>query len=266
MLQRQVSPDGVITYVSPLLRRLGVAHAFSTRIGGISPAPFDSLNLGNPSGCDVRDDSDRIRQNYRRFLRAAGCEGRELMAVHQVHGAGVVRVTRGNPHDNDTKADALVSDDPGRVLSVRVADCVPLLLATGDGRAVAAVHAGWCGVVAGIAAGAIRMLRDGDAGNRLVAAIGPAIGFDAFEVGSDVLDEFARRFGADAPIRRTADGKGRVDLRACLRRQLNEAGISDDRIDGTDRCTHAHADEFFSHRRDRGVSGRMAAVVAPRHD
>lgn len=262
MLERQISADGVVTYVSPLLRRVGVPHAFSTRIGGVSPKPFDSLNLGNPSGCDVRDDSDRIRQNYRLLLRAAGCEGRELLAVYQVHAAGVVQVKRGTPHDNDTKGDALVTDDPDRVLSVRVADCVPLLLGTGDGRAVAAVHAGWRGVVANIASEALGMLRDH--GDHIVAAIGPAIGFDAFEVGPEVLDEFARRFGPTAPIRHTPDGKGRVDLRECLRRQLIDAGIPDDRIDRTDRCTYTHADEFFSHRRDRGVTGRMAAVIATR--
>lgn len=264
MLQRQISPDGVVTYVSPLLRGVGVPHAFSTRIGGISPKPFDSLNLGNPSGCDVRDDSDRIRENYRLLLRAAGCEGRELLAVYQVHASGVIRVTRGNPHDNNTKGDALVTDDPARVLSVRVADCVPLLLSTGDGRAVAAVHAGWRGVVANIATEAIKMLRHH--GDHLFAAIGPAIGFDSFEVGPEVLDEFTRRFGPSAPIRHTPDGKGRVDLRECLRRQLIEAGIPDDRIDHTDRCTYTHDDEFFSHRRDRGVSGRMAAVIATRMD
>jgi hypothetical protein len=260
MLERVTSVDDVVTYVSPLLRGVGVPHGFSTRIGGISPPPFDSLNLGNPSGCEVRDDSDRIRQNYRRLLQAAGCEGRELLAVYQVHGGGVAHVPRGRAHDNDTKADALVSDDPARVLSVRVADCVPVLLSTGDGRAVAAIHAGWRGVVAGVAMSALKALANH--GNHVLAAIGPSIGFDAFEVGPEVLDEFRRVFGCDAPIRAEPDGKGRVDLRECLRRQLVAAGVPDDRIDRSDRCTYTHAEEFFSHRRDRGISGRMAAVIA----
>lgn len=260
MLERTISAEGVVTYVSPLLRAIKVPHAFSTRIGGVSPPPFDSLNLGNPSGCDVRDDSDRIKRNYRLLLRAAGCEGRELLAVHQVHGGGGVHVKRGQLHDNDTKADALVSDDPAHVLSVRVADCVPVLLSTTDGRAVAAIHAGWRGVIAGVATTALEILRTH--GTDVVAAIGPCIGFDAFEVGLEVLDEFARAFGSDASIRRQADGKGRVNLRECLRRQLVAAGVPNERIDQTDRCTHTHADEFFSHRRDNGISGRMAAVIA----
>jgi YfiH family protein len=262
MLEKSVCADGVVTYISPLLRSIGVPHAFSTRIGGISPPPFDSLNLGNPGGCDVRDDSDRIRRNYRLLLRAAGCDGGELLAVHQVHGGGVVHVKRGQPHDNDTKADALVSDDAARVLSVRVADCVPVLLSTGDGRAVAAIHAGWRGVIAGVALTALEILRTH--GGNAVAAIGPSIGFEAFEVGPEVLDEFTRAFGDDAPIRRDADGKGRVDLRQCIRRQLLGAGVPEDRIDQTDRCTYAHAEEFFSHRRDNGISGRMAAIIAAR--
>ena len=261
MLERSTSTDGVVTYVSPLLRDIGVPHAFSTRIGGVSPPPFDSLNLGNPSGCEARDDSERIRRNYRLLLRAAGCDGRELLAVHQVHGGTVAHVKRGQPHNNDTKADALVGDDPDRVLSVRVADCVPILLSTGDGTAVAAVHAGWRGVVAGVVLNALEVLRAH--GDHLVAAIGPSIGFDAFEVGAEVLAEFSRLFGEHSPIRCQTGGKGRVDLRACVRRQLLSAGISEGHIDQTDRCTYTNREEFFSHRRDNGISGRMAAVIGP---
>lgn len=261
MLERSISPDGVVTYISPLLRGIGVGHAFSTRVGGISPPPFDSLNLGNPSGCEVRDDSIRIKRNYRLLLRAAGCEG-ELLAVHQVHGGGVVHVRRGQPHSNDVKADALVSDDPSRVLSVRVADCVPVLMSTEDGRAVAAIHAGWRGVIAGVAVAALEVLRTH--GRGVFAAIGPSIGFDAFEVGPEVLDEFTHSFGNAAPIRRQPDGKGRVDLRQCLYQQLLAAGVPADRIDQTDRCTYTHAQEFFSHRRDNGITGRMAAIIAGR--
>ena len=264
MLQREVSANGIVTYVSPLLRQLKVPHAFSTRIGGISPKPFDSMNLGNPTGCAVQDTSERIRENYRMLMRATGCADRDLLWVHQVHGGRVIRVRPGVPHDQDAKADALVGDDPSQVLSVRIADCVPVLLASDDGRVVAAVHAGWRGVIAGVAIAAIQemnTIRDVPA-SRLTAAIGPSIGYDAFEVGSEVLDEFSRTFGPDAPIRRLPDGKGRVDLRQALRRQLTDAGILAERIDTTDRCTYRHADEFFSHRRDNGISGRMAAIIA----
>jgi YfiH family protein len=265
MLERHVSTDGVVTYRSRLLSALGTPHAFSTRLGGLSPKPFDSMNLGNPTGCDLRDLTERIRQNYRILLRATGLGGRDWMHLHQVHGARVVRVERGRQHDNSQQADVLVGDDPARVLSVRIADCVPILLASDDGRLVSAVHAGWRGVVGGAVIAALEEMnrwRDVPA-SRVVAAIGPSIGFDAFEVGPGVLGEFSREFGSDAPIRKRDDGKGHVNLREAMRLQLLTAGMPEEHIDVTDRCTHTHADEFFSHRRDRGITGRMAAIIAP---
>src|SRR5437764_400173 len=99
MLHREVSPTGVVFYASPLLRGAGVPHAFSTRLGGISRPPFDSMNLGNPSGCEVQDDYENVWANYRRLQEAAGCGGRELCRVHQVHGPAVVRVRLGEPFD-----------------------------------------------------------------------------------------------------------------------------------------------------------------------
>jgi polyphenol oxidase len=257
-LQRRIAPHGVVYYASPLLEAAGVPHAFSTRLGGISPAPFDSLNLGNPNGCAVQDEYERVWENYRRLQAAAGCGGGELCHVHQVHRATVVEARPGESFDRSAKADAIVSDDPTRVLSVRVADCVPVLLSTRDGRTVAAIHAGWRGVIAAVVPAPLRRLQ-GEA----IAAIGPCIGADAFEVGPEVLEEFVRVFGADAPVRRNSDGRGRVDLREAVRRQLLASGVPEQSIDVSDRCTHRDADEFFSHRRDNGVTGRMAAVVAP---
>jgi YfiH family protein len=197
-------------------------------------------------------------------LRALGLEGREWMHLHQVHGARVVRVERGKDHDHNLKADVLVGDDAERALTVRVADCVPVLLASEDGKVVAAVHAGWRGVIAGAVTGAMEEMKRwrGVPGGRVVAAIGPGIGFEAFEVGGEVIDEFERAFGKEAPVRRRGDGKGNVDLREAIQRQLIGAGVREENIDGTDRCTYRHVEEFFSHRRDRGITGRMAGVIA----
>ena len=265
MLEKSVSANGVAIYVSPLLRDIGVPHAFSTRIGGVSGGPFDSLNLGNPNGCAIQDNTDHIHENYRRLQAAAGCGSRQRAWLHQVHGPTVVRIARGASHHNDTKADALVTDDDSRVLSVRIADCVPVLLSSDDGRIVSAIHAGWRGVVAGVVVKALREMC-GDTGvsaSRVTAAIGPSIGAEAFEVGPEVLEEFVRVFGPRAPIWVREDGKGTVDLRRAIRHQLIDAGVSADRIDETDRCTFRDAQEFFSHRRDNGVTGRMAAIIAP---
>lgn len=264
MLQKQVQ-SGVAFYVSPLLLERGVAHAFSTRIGGASPAPFDSLNLGNPNRCDAQDDYERIWENYRLLSLAAGCSAEQKPCrVHQIHGANVARVIRGEPFDTSMKADAIVSDDPSRVISVRVADCVPILLADENGRAVAAVHAGWRGVVGGVVRAALLEMSRGGSVGGFVAAIGPCIGFEAFEVGPEVLDAFANAFGPEAPCRRRGDGKGHVDLREAVRRQLLAAGIPNRQIDTTDRCTYRDKAEFFSHRRENGVTGRMAAIIQPR--
>ena len=260
MLQRETAPSGVVYYVSPVLQAVGVPHAFSTRLGGVSPRPFDSLNLGNPDVSQPQDDRVRIFENYGRLEGAAGLTGRERCWVHQAHGARVVLVERGRAHDGSAKADALVTDDATRILSVRTADCVPILLATDDGRRVAAVHAGWRGVLAGVVVEAVKQTRRSD-NPRLRAAIGPSIGLDAFEVGPDVVNDFERMFGARAPVKRKPDGKGHVDLKEALRLQLLNAGLKPEDIDTTDRCSFRDASEFFSHRREQGVTGRMAALI-----
>jgi len=253
---------GVTFYASPLLERAGIPHAFSTRLGGISETPFDSMNLGNPSGCDVQDDDAKISQNYRLLQAAIGCGDRERFWVHQVHGGDVVLAAGNAPLGQ--KADAIVTTEPGRVLAIRVADCVSILLATRNGRTVAGVHAGWRGVIAGALANAITAMNAAPA--ELLAAIGPCIGFESFEVGPEVLAEFERAFPDHPPIARYGDatGKGTVDLPAAVRRQLLSIGLTDSQIDSTDRCTYRNQDEFFSHRRDRGITGRMAALIACR--
>ena len=247
MLIGQSTNNHLIIYSSPMLTAIGVPHAFSTRLGGISPAPFDTI--------------EHVEENYRRLKLAIGCESRDRCWVTQVHGNTVCDVQRGIGFENGPHADALVSDDPGRLLSVKYADCVPILLATGDGRAVAAVHAGWRGVVAGVLNVTVERLAQVSPASNLVAAIGPCIGEPYFEVGPEVLTAFEQLLGTDAPIRRTTGDKGHVDLTLAVRLQLLGAGLKDERIDTTDRCTFRDETEFFSHRRDKGVTGRMAAMI-----
>lgn len=242
---------------SPVLEAIGVPHGFSTRVGGVSRTPFDSLNLGNPNGCAVQDDLAHLDRNYALLLEAGGLTGRRLVRVHQVHADRVVWADAATDIRHE-KADAIATRDPGIAASVRIADCVPVLLASEDGKTVAAVHAGWRGVVAKIVLRAIEEMNV--PANRLRAAIGPSIGFEAFEVGPEVLEAFESQMD-DPPLRRRPDGKGYVDLREALRRQLRLAGLADERIDTTDACTVRDRHLFYSHRRDNGVTGRMAAVI-----
>ncbi|MBX3388234.1 MAG: peptidoglycan editing factor PgeF [Phycisphaeraceae bacterium] len=263
------------------LRELGVAHAFSTRRGGISTGIFDSLNFGNPSDLprERRDPPANIERNLEILLELAGVTEvfeKEIVQVYQVHG-GKTHVVRpglaahtGSPdpvtgETRDTKADALVTDDPARVLCVRTADCTPILLASGDGRIVGAVHAGWRGVIAGVAASAVGAMRALGA-RGILAAIGPCISQKHFEVGPEVVREFARVFGQRSPCRvveaANPESKGYVDLQAALAMQLSAAGV--EQIETIALCTFGRKDLFFSHRRDNGHTGRMAAVIAPR--
>lgn len=251
MFQRIERANGVVFYRSTLLGN--APHGFSTRIGGVSGGVFESLNLGNPSGVSENDPAKNLAENYRRLLIAIGCGGRKLLRVHQIHGKRVLWMDRNSPMDEE-KADGILTEDAGAAASVRVADCAPVLLATKDGKRVAAVHAGWRGTVAGVVSEAVKEL-----GGELAAAIGPCIGMEAFEVGEEVLAEFEQKWGSRAPIRRRKDGKGHVDLKESLRMELVEAGVRE--IDVFEGCTVEMDRDFFSHRRDKGVTGRMSAVI-----
>jgi YfiH family protein len=271
MLPERIShPIGPVFYVSPQLRDAGVPHAFSTRIGGRSSGPFDSLNLGNPPG-EIRDDRERISENYRLLEKAAGLDGRERCWLHQIHSPLVTHVSRDAPHNNESHGDALTTRDAAFALSIRVADCCPVLLATDDGKRVAAIHSGWRGTVGDVTGVALSSLLNPEKNEArispksIIAAIGPCIGFDAFEIGAEVIAEFERAFGADAPIRKREDGKGYADIRASIRLALLKAGVPARNIDTTEACTYRDATEFYSHRRENGVTGRMAALIAPTH-
>lgn len=269
---------------SPLLTGLQVPHGFTTRVGGVSPPPFDSLNFGNPGDLppDRRDPAANIARNFDLVLSALGVSNpsRAASQVHQVHASDVHVIDRDGPGPTndaspapDPKADAIVTNDPSRLIAVRVADCCPILLSTGDGRAVAAVHAGWRGAVGGVVCNAARVLieRYSASAESLVAAIGPCIGPEAFEVGPEVVDEFRRMLPPRSHagcIRPGAGDRATIDLQEAIRVQLEELGLVPQRIDVLRRCTVNDRQPdgtptFFSHRRDRGLTGRMIGLIGP---
>ena len=258
-------PSRVVTYQSALLAQAQVPHAFSTRLGGVSAAPFDTLNLAHPGAVETggpADDPAGITHNYERLLAAVGCEQHAQAWVHQVHGRQVAPVDESNVHKHP-EADSLITCRPGIALSVRVADCVPVLIAARSGAVVAAAHAGWRGIVAGVVPATVNAmvddydLRAGD----LVAAVGPCISAAHYEVGPEVVQAF-RDADLGATILERTGSKPHVDLAGAVAAQLTAAGLDPSRIDRSTCCTYRDADLFYSHRRDAGVTGRMAAVIA----
>jgi polyphenol oxidase len=248
---------------SDLLRREGFAHGFSLRTGGVSRAPFDTLNLARSVGDAPAD----VAENHRRFAAAVGFDPDRLMEVSQVHGAGVWVVEPGvSPaQTRREEADALVALGEGVAVAVRVADCVPVLMADRRSGAVAAVHAGWRGCVAGVVVEALRELEEeaGTAASDLVVAIGPHIRVGAFEVGDEVaahLDAAAPR--AEVVVR--GKGKPRVDLAGVVRAQLIMLGVPGEQVEDVGGCTHDEPERFFSYRRDGRSSGRHLGVIVPR--
>jgi hypothetical protein len=218
------------------------AAAFSTRIGGVSQAPFDTLNLGRLTG----DDPARVAENRRRLCTEAGSDSNLLRYGRQVHGPLVRRAEgQGAP------GDGLWSDTAGEPLLVFTADCLPVALArtNGDQPAIAALHVGWRGLLAGIVQTAAAALGAG----RLAAVIGPGIGPCCYEVGEDVAGRFRERFGAG--IVRDA----RLDLWGATERALRAAGAAT--VSRLDLCTACHPELFFSHRRDGPRTGRQGLIA-----
>lgn len=248
------TPVSVPLLVSPVIPG-GFRHGFTTRAGGVSGPPFDSLNLGMKWG----DAPAHVRENRRRLLAASGA--RALHFATQVHGASVARVRAGEDPAATARqeADAICTDVPGEGVGVYVADCVPLVLADARLGACAAVHAGWRGTAAGVATATVRALGAafGSRPQDLRVALGPAIGPCCFEVGEEV----AAAFPAGVVLRRAGE-KPHVDLRRALRLELERAGVPADGIDAIAGCTSCDPEgRFFSYRRDRGQTGQHAGFV-----
>ncbi len=233
---------------------LPVRHGFTLRSGGVSAGKRASLDLGpaTDAGADVHE-------NRGRLARAVGLPAGRLVLAEQVHGTAVVRAQPGTAPE----ADALWTDSREDWIGIRTADCVPVLLCSEDGVRVAAVHSGWRGTVARIGEAAVAALaRAGTPPSALRAAIGPSIGACCYEVGEDLAGRFVEAFGAEV-VRRDAEGRPRLDLRLAVRRTLAAAGVREEAIEDVPGCNACDAERFFSHRRDRGGTGRHLAFIAP---
>jgi len=226
----------------------------TTRAGGVSRAPWDTLNLGSHVG-DVPTD---VQENRRRLAGFTGVDRARIGWLDQVHGTGVVELTPDNVGQL-TKADASFTRHPGIACAILTADCLPVLLADNDGRIVGAAHAGWRSLCGGVLENLVSAMAV--APERLQAWLGPAIGPDSFEVGPEVRDAFLEHDPEAVSAFKTdgaRPGHFMADIYALASLRLNQLGVSN--VTGGGLCTVEDPDRFFSYRRD-GQTGRMVTLV-----
>lgn len=244
----------------------GVAHGFSTRLGGVSEGIYATLNLGMNRG----DAPDRVRENYRRFCAAIGTDVTSLVMTQQVHEDAIREATRADvlPDLLDPIAyqvDGLVTNQPGLCLTIYYADCIPVLLYDPVQKAIAAVHSGWRGTSLGIAPQAVARLTDlyGSRPENILAAIGPGIGPCCFETHDDVPTAMAHRLGDGAApyCKPLENGKFAVDLKGLIHWQLCQAGLTPDHVDTLSLCTACHPELYWSHRKMGDQRGNQAAMI-----
>ncbi len=240
---------------------VGVAHGFSTRRGGVSTGVFSSNNMHDKKGDPPRN----VLENRKRFLESMGFDPARLYTVEQEHTVKLVDVDDLTPEETlGIEADGLLSGEPGIALGVTTADCLPVLLAARNHRAVAALHAGWRGLVAGIVARGVAALceKAGCVPADVWGAVGPGIGLCCFEIGDEVVEAFlaagfpASGFGAGP------SGRSHGDLQALAAWALADAGVGS--VTTVPGCTHCEPGRFFSYRRDGWPTGLQLSVIGLR--
>ncbi len=248
-----------------LLARSGLLHGFTTRLGGVSKGSFAALNL-SPKW---PEEAENVAANYDRLARWAGFKGQRLFLARPGHGApGGRGAAQSSAQVRPVEADYLFTDRPGSTVAVITADCVPLLLADPSGRGVAAVHAGWRGLVAGVIGAAVRSLVElGSRPQDLVAGLGPCIGPCCFEVGQEVVEAFADAFPNHPDIVVPAGSgatpfpKAHVNLWLAARSALVEAGLDPAHMADPPGCTMCDPHRFYSYRRDGARIGQQLAYI-----
>ncbi len=242
----------------------GIVHAFFTRVGGVSPAPYASLNMGQKAG----DESAHVRQNLAKAARALSIPPESIFCASQIHGDWIHPVSGDEASifgtEDPLQGDGLITAERGLTIGVLTADCVPILLLDPDRPVVGAVHAGWRGTAQGIAGKAVaRMCASfGCTASRLRAAIGPAVGPCCYVVGEDVARPFRRMGpGAERFLHPEGSGRWKLNLAALNRHQLMGGGVSAHHITSSSMCTSCRKDLFFSVRAEGDPTGRQISLI-----
>ena len=240
-----------------------ILHAVLTRHGGVSSAPFNTLNMGSTVG----DDPDSVQENKEIAFTSLGLSTGSIFDVWQVHGKEVVCTGKPRPLNiPHRKADAILTDRPGVTLLMRFADCVPILLFDPIKKVVGLAHAGWKGTVERIAAGTVRTMGEKYGSNPadILAAIGPSIGPDHYEIGGNVREKIEKTFGQDASEilhRRTGkENAVTLDLWRSNEIVLMDVGVRHIEIAGI--CTASHQRDWYSYRGEGGTTGRFGIIIA----
>ncbi|MBE2182567.1 MAG: peptidoglycan editing factor PgeF [Anaerolineae bacterium] len=257
----RVERDSLVFYQFEGWQQLPVKHGVFTRIGGVSDSPFAALNMGG----NVGDTSENVRINHERMYAACDVRGERACSVWQIHSAEVVLAKR--PARNRRwlgAADALITNQLDMPLTMRFADCTPILLIDPVEGVIAIVHAGWRGTVQGVAAATVRGMVQtlGSKPSNILAGIGPSIGPARYQVGEEVVQAVFRYFRTIEGLvhRDPSDGSAYLDLWTANRLDLERAGVGTVETAGI--CTAEHVDEFYSHRAENGRTGRFGAVIS----
>ena len=259
--------NGLTWLTAPALDgRSGLAHGFSTRRGGVSAPPFDTLNLGVGRG----DNPAAVMENYRRFCGALGVDARRAVLSKQIHETTVRRCTAGDAgkgllRQRDYSADALITNEPNLPLVVFSADCGIILLYDPVHRVVGGAHAGWRGCAGGILQNTVEAMarKFGSRPWDLLAAIGPCICQCCFETDGDVPDAMTSALGGDAaPYLERRGAKWHVDLAGLNRQWLLRSGLLPEHIETAGLCTGCRPDLFWSHRKMGNARGAQVALIA----
>ena len=252
--------EGLKYFQFELLEDVDVIQGIFTRQGGISPHPWESLNVGGGSG----DTREHIIENRRRMFDSVGREVESLFDVWQVHSTKVVCSDSPRPLDKaQERADAILTDNERVTLFMRFADCVPIFIHDPVRSVVGIVHAGWMGTVNKIAAKVLHTMKElyHSVPNDLLVGIGPSIGAHHYEIGDDVILKVRRAFGNDASeMLSYDDGKTTMDLWKANSFILSEAGVKYIQVAGI--CTACHVNDWYSHRAENGKTGRFGAILA----
>jgi YfiH family protein len=231
----------------------------TTRSGGVSPFPKNSLNLGHR----IEDTKENIHENRKRISSALGLDEYSWAAANQVHGTGIRRAA--DLFSQSLGAcDAIQLNSTGLVAAILLADCLPLVLYDPVRHEGMVCHAGWRGTISGMAQAAVdRMVEGGSLRENLIAAAGPGIGPCCFEVGEEVAEIFRKKFGLDDGIvTKRRDAGAVIDLEAANLAVFRQSGIPSEHLGRGGFCTACRSAEFFSHRKERGLTGRHAAMMA----